>query len=178
METFSSAVISDIAIVLAVLESGNSVELPAMGYSMFPTLRPGDKVLVRPLDKGEVPVEGSVVVCLKKGVKAQRYSDATQQDDDIPSGGINDILVMHRLIGIKDRDSGNPIFITRGDSLPTADLPWTRSQLLGIAVSFERGRKEYAVKTVIVREWRYSFNRRLLWLKGMLKRTRASRLIT
>ena len=44
--------------VKAVLESGNSVELSAAGYSMFPTLRPGDRVIVKPLAKGEIPVGG------------------------------------------------------------------------------------------------------------------------
>jgi hypothetical protein len=53
-----------IDVVLSVLESGHSVELPTRGYSLFPTLRPRDKVVVRPLSKGKFPERGSVVVLI------------------------------------------------------------------------------------------------------------------
>jgi len=131
----------DIGIILAVLESGHSVELPATGYSMFPTLRPGDKVIVRPLTKGELPKPGSVVV----------YKE-------------NSGFVMHRLVEIIGCDSGYVQFITRGDSMSEPDKPWPQQKLLGVANCYKRGNREYPVKTFVPGIWRYKFNRRLLWL--------------
>jgi signal peptidase I len=151
----STSITSDLGIVIAVLESGNSVELPATGYSMFPTLKPGDRVVVKPVMKGEVPTVGSVVVCLR---------------NDLTVEGQNDILVMHRLIEIKDRDSGNPQLITRGDSGSVADKPWPLKQLLGVVVSCKRRGREHLVKSFIPGERRYGCNRRVLWLVGKINR--------
>jgi hypothetical protein len=52
-------------ILITVLESGNSIELPATGYSMFPALRPGDKITVKPILNNILPQKGSVVVYIK-----------------------------------------------------------------------------------------------------------------
>ncbi len=131
----------DIGIITAVLESGHSVELPATGYSMFPTLRSGDRVIVKPLTKGKLPKPGSVVV----------YKD-------------NSGLVMHRLVEILDDDSCKQMFDTRGDSMIDHDKPWSQQQLIGIAVSYKRGKKEHLIKTFVPGTWRYYYYHRLLWL--------------
>ena len=69
MDTFSSDIAGnnltsdrDTGIIKAILESGNCIELPATGYSMFPALMPGCRVIVKPLPEGELPEPGSVVV--------------------------------------------------------------------------------------------------------------------
>jgi signal peptidase I len=72
-------------IIMAILASGNCIELPATGYSMFPTLLDGYQVTVKPFPEGVLPEPGSVVV----------YKD-------------NGIMVMHRLLEIADGDNGNP----------------------------------------------------------------------
>ena len=131
----------EIGIIKAVLESGHSVELPAEGYSMFPTVRPGDKVIVKPLTKGYFPKKGIVVVYVE-----------------------NSGLVMHRLVEIIGGDSGYVQFITRGDSMSEHDNPWPQQKLLGVANSYKRGNREFPVKTFVPGIWRYKFNRRLLWL--------------
>jgi len=131
----------DIGIILSVLESGNSVELQATGYSMFPTFRPGYRIVVRPLTRGEVPEPGCVVV----------YND-------------NGVLVLHRLIEVIDDGSGNTMFIARGDSLNVADKPFSREQLVGVAVSYKTGKKETSVRNYIPGQWRYRLNSRMLWL--------------
>jgi len=77
------------------------------------------------------------------------------------------VLVMHRLIEINE-DSGKLLFITRGDSRKEPDKPWTREQLLGIAVSYRYFKKSHSVNTFIPCGLRYIFNRRLLWLAGKL----------
>lgn len=137
----------DVEIILAVLESGHSVELPATGYSMFPTLRPGDRVIVKPLTQEDLPQKGSVVVYIE-----------------------NSGFVMHRLVEITRSGSGHTQFITRGDSMPEPDKPWHQQKLLGVAVSYKRGKREYTVKSFVPDIMRYKFNRRVLWLYNMLKR--------
>ena len=132
---------------MAVLESGNSVELPATGYSMFPTFSPGRRVVIRPLSKGELPSEGDVVVCR-----------------------VNNALIMHRLTGITSDDTGNTMFITRGDSRMENDQPVSSEQLIGVAVLYKSKGKEYAIKTSIPSAWQYRFNARLLWVYGKMKR--------
>lgn len=137
-----------IGLIMTVLESGHSVELPSTGYSMFPTLKPGDSVVVKPMTAGEFPKPGSVVVYIE-----------------------NNVLVMHRLVEINNNDSGNQMLITRGDSGRESDKPWHQEQLIGMAISYKRRRKEHSIKTFTPGACRYLFNHRLLWVfnKVMLK---------
>jgi signal peptidase I len=153
VDTFSSGTAGnnnsddrEIDIITAVLESGNSVELPATGYSMFPTLRPGNRVIVKTLPKGALPDPGSVVV-YKHG----------------------DILVMHRLLEITE-DNVNLQFVTRGDSRMESDKPWTQQQFLGVAVIYKGINREYPINTFIPPAWRYKYNCCLLWLYLIIKR--------
>lgn len=155
----------EIGIIKAVLESGHSVELPATGYSMFPTLRPGDKVIVKPLTKGKLPEKGSVVVFVDYGITAQQLNGAMDQ-------GNNGALVLHRLIGMTSEDHNNPLLITRGDSMAETDKLWPLQNLLGVAESFKRGIREHPVKTFVPGILRYKLNLRLLWLFYKLKRVR------
>jgi signal peptidase I len=150
-------------IVLTVLESGNSVELTASGYSMFPTLRRGDKIVVKPLRKEELPIPGNVVVFLENGSTAQQHNSITDEQH-------NDKLVLHRLVEIKVDDSGNPLLIARGDSAMKPDNPWTLQQLIGKAVSYKRDKKEYPIKTFIPGILRYLFNYNLVWMINKLMR--------
>ena len=140
-ENIGNSLNSKIGIIKTVLDSGNSVELPANGYSMFPTLRPGDRIIVKPFGKGELPNPGRVVVYYDKGV-----------------------LVMHRVVEIKNDDSGNSLLITRGDSARETDKPWRQEQLLGSAISYKRRRKEHLIKAFTPGVWRYLFNHRMLWV--------------
>jgi signal peptidase I len=124
-----------IGVLMVVLESGNSVELTATGYSMFPTLKPGDRVIVKPFRNGELPISGSIVV----------YRDGNE-------------LIIHRLIEIKTLPGKNG-FITRGDSRNENDRPQALQQLLGVAVSFKRGGREYPIKSFIINNLHYLVNR-------------------
>ena len=136
----------DIDIIMAVLESGNSVELNATGYSMFPTLRPGDKVIVKPFPEGEIPKPGSVVV----------YRD-------------NNSLVIHRMVEIQN-NNGEYIFITRGDSRMGNDLPLGRQKLIGQAVTYKRGEKVQQVKNIVPGRINYKFNWFALWFYFKIKK--------
>jgi signal peptidase I len=134
-------------IVTAILEKGNSVELAAAGYSMFPTFRPGDRITIKLLNESDPPKPGNVVV----------FED-------------NSVFVMHRIVKMVNNDAGIQTFITRGESSPESDKPWLQQQLIGIAVSFKRNNKVHTVKTLIPGGWRYLFNRRLLWIINKCKR--------
>jgi hypothetical protein len=125
-------------IIMAILASGNCIELPATGYSMFPTLLDGYQVTVKPFPEGVLPEPGSVVV----------YKD-------------NGIMVMHRLLEIADGDNGNLQFITRGDSRLEPDKPWAQKQFMGVAVSYKESKREHAIRTFLPPAWRYKFNNRL-----------------
>jgi signal peptidase I len=164
--------VAGIDVVVSVLESGHSVELPATGYSMFPTLRPGDRVVVKPLLKGEVPGKGSVVVFIDDGATAQGWNGITAQSSGHRAQGKEptSIMVMHRLIEIISDDSGQTLFITRGDSGTDPDKPWPQQQLIGVAVSFKRRKQEHFVNICIPTAWRYKYNRRLLWVFSRIER--------
>jgi hypothetical protein len=138
--------IQDMDIVLAVLGSGHSVELPAIGYSMYPALKPGYKVTVAPFDEMKAVV-GNVVICK------------------------SDSLVMHRLIKIIIDDSGKPIFTTRGDCRKENDFPWQAGSIVGVAATYKTNGKVYPVKSFLPGNLNYHFNYCLLWIFLMLKKT-------
>jgi hypothetical protein len=155
-----------VEIVLTVLESGNLVELTASGYSMFPTLRQGDKIVIRPLRKEELPIPGNVLVFLEN-------ISTIQQDNGITAEQHNNKLVLHRLVEIKVDESGNQLLIARGDSALKSDNPWLPRQLIGIAESYKRGEKEHPVKTSSPGILRYLFNHNLVWMVNKLMRIRS-----
>jgi signal peptidase I len=136
-----------IELIKAVLESGNSVELPASGYSMFPTLRPGDKVLISPVTENIPPVPGDILII---------------KDDNI--------LVLHRLIEIRKDIEGNIVFITRGDSMNESDSPARGDQIVGIVYSFRRNNKRRSLRCRNPTKHGYNLNRVRLWIWGKVKR--------
>ena len=133
--------------VLVVLRSGKSVELAATGYSMFPSLRPGDRVIFKPLVKKEIPEPGNIVV----------YRD-------------NSGLVIHRLIKVIPDNKGNHAFMTRGDARPENDRIICADQILGVAFKYKRNRKEHALKDFIPSKIRYNLNHLYLWIFTRFKR--------
>ena len=126
--------------IISVLESGNSVVLPATGFSMFPALRPGDLVHVRPFLKDEKPQIGNVLV----------FRD-------------NDQLIVHRLVKFLQNEEGKDCFEARGDSRPASDKILPVQQIIGLAVSFKRAGKENTLKGVNPGKFRYMVNRSALW---------------
>jgi signal peptidase I len=136
-----------IGLIKAVLESGNSVELLTSGYSMFPTLRPGDKVLVSPISENISPVPGDILII---------------KDDNI--------LVLHRLIEIGKNNVGKTVFITCGDSMNESDSPVMGDQIVGIAGSFTRNNKRISLRRQIPTKQGYLLNRVKLWIWGKVKK--------
>jgi signal peptidase I len=138
---------TDILNIKAVLESGYSVELPATGYSMFPTLRPGDMVIINPVRPGDLPETGNIVVF-----------------------NTNSELVIHRLIETAEDNNGERIFITRGDCMKEKDIPLQISQIIGVAAKYKRSGNDHSIRAYIPGRYRYLYNRKLLWMYNKLKR--------
>lgn len=170
-----------IDVVLSVLESGHSVELPATGYSMYPSLKPGDRMVVNPLPVGALPMKGSVVVCVEgEGQRAEgrgRKAEGVRRRAEgagrrMKSSGLRaqgeerSVLVMHRLVEIKKDDSEKILFITRGDSISEKDLPWRQDQIIGAVESFTRNGRRCLVKKRIPLEMEYKINRWMLWIRN------------
>jgi hypothetical protein len=153
--------------IFSILSEGHSVELPATGYSMFPAIKPGERVVVRPVGKDEMPVRGTVLVFYENGATAQRRNGTKAEEH---SG----LFVMHRLIEVRKDEAENAILITRGDSLEWEDEPWQIDQLVGIAVSRKSGNKERKIKSFVPSGLRYRVNWWLLWGYGKWFRVSAT----
>jgi signal peptidase len=105
-----------------ILERGGVFRFRAHGSSMYPFIRDGDVVVVRPTDPAELKT-GDIVL----------YSFDS------------DRMVVHRIVGRRHADEG-VIFLTRGDSLRQSD-GWIRpSRVLGRVERLRRGRKNIWVK--------------------------------
>lgn len=99
-----------------VLRSFGSLQFPAIGRSMLPTIWAGDTLVVESVVPNQVRV-GEVVVVGRHGS-----------------------LCAHRVIGI-EADAENPRWITQGDALPVPDAPVSGNELLGrVAYVIRAGR--------------------------------------
>jgi signal peptidase I len=129
------------------LKQGNSAELSAIGYSMFPTLRPGDKALIKPFNNNKPAVPGIIIVARR-----------------------DNTLVMHRLIEISKDATGNTEYVTRGDSTTENDPSWQADQIIGLVEYCNRKGKKHKIKTTPLSKLNYRNHRRYLWLHSKFKK--------
>ena len=101
----SKKVLKDVAEKL--LGDGKSLRIPAEGYSMFPSIRPGNIILIDPVDDPDKLKPGDII--------------AWTRDSDI---------VVHRLIMIAER-KGQKRFVTCGDSSLGSDKPVSTARIVG-----------------------------------------------
>ncbi len=101
----------------AILGEERPVTITTGGYSMWPVIRPGDKVVIDPL-KGIIPSAGDIV--------------ALRRD-----GG----YVVHRVSEVIIRD-GRQLFCTQGDAVISPDEPSDAVMIAGIVRSIVRSGKE------------------------------------
>jgi len=100
----------------SLLRSG-SLRLKVNGWSMIPTIWPGDELIIKPTLPDEL-VPGKIVVFQR---------------------GAN--LVAHRLVGRRRRNSQDEQILTRGDALREVDAPVSTCDLLGeVGLIFRKGR--------------------------------------
>jgi len=95
------------------LRRGGVFRLRVLGSSMFPSIRSGDVISVKPIEPEAISI-GDVIF----------YQNA-------------DRFFAHRLVG-KNRVNGDPLFITRGDHLPFCEPPISTSQVLGKVVMIQK----------------------------------------
>jgi len=88
------------------LRAFGALHLTATGWSMLPSVRPGDTLMVEPAGLKEVRLGDIVVI---------------RQDGN---------LVSHRVISVLD-NAGERRIITQGDTSPVTDVPVCESELLG-----------------------------------------------
>ncbi|MFZ0816978.1 MAG: S26 family signal peptidase [Candidatus Sulfotelmatobacter sp.] len=103
-----------------VLRSFGSLRFAATGWSMLPSLWPGDTLVVNRIPPDQVDI-GDVVLVGREGR-----------------------LCAHRVIGMAG-DSHNPQLITQGDALPAPDRPVAKNELLGKVSYLIRAGKLIAV---------------------------------
>jgi ATP-binding cassette subfamily B protein len=105
----------------SIIEDDKVLVLKMKGYSMFPTLRPGDTGFV----------EKCFPDSLKKG--------------DIAVFRKGDSFVAHRIIGIGRNHVGKFLFTSRGDHNGFKDPEFDENQLVGKLSSFERNNRKYGL---------------------------------
>lgn len=87
----------------------------ALGRSMFPLIRNGDLVTIKAVNPEKLEI-GDIIFYKK-----------------------DDKYLLHRLIKINHEDL---LYCTKGDNLPSADLPINHEAILGILVSLKRNDHE------------------------------------
>lgn len=102
-----------------VLRSFGSLRFAATGWSMLPTIWPGDTLVVERVPPDQFRV-GDIALVGRKGT-----------------------LCVHRIICLPE--AGDGFWITQGDALQTPDHPVIESELLGLITRFIRSGKSMGV---------------------------------
>jgi len=144
----------------AILGEDRAVTITAGGYSMWPAIKPGDKVVIEPL-QGRLPAEGDAIAIGPQQDMAQVTGDGIvigPQQSSIPAAG--DIValrrdggyVVHRVTEVSDRE-GRSYFRTQGDAVTKADEPADISTIAGIVTEIMRKGKKMVPSRKIFPAW-------------------------
>lgn len=110
-DRLSYTVLKDIGFML--LAEGKTIRVRAEGQSMYPSIKSGSVIFIKPLEKDADPFPGEII--------------AWKRDSGI---------VVHRLISIY-KQKGQKYFVTRGDSSLAEDEPVLTEQIAGKVVRVE-----------------------------------------
>lgn len=116
-----------LALIRQKLDQQGAIDIPSVGYSMFPVIQTGDMCRFKPVDKGA--------------------SGGLQPGDILLFADSSDRLIGHRLLRAA-QFNGQEIYICKGDTNEFADDPVRRDRLLGILVSIERSNRRGQRKTI------------------------------
>ena len=116
------------ALVKEELDAGRAVRLTVPTASMWPTLWPGEAVLVRGVERPDELRLGDIVVgAWGKGWRA------------------------HRLIG-RRCEAGQALLVTQGDNSGAVDEAWPATQLVGVVVAVRRDEREFNLQSAWARQ--------------------------
>lgn len=105
MDVINNNIIKDTG--FSLLSEGMNIRVRARGYSMYPTIKPGNAILIEPINLKGIPKPGEII--------------AIKRDKG---------FVVHRLVRITIKD-GIRLYIARGDSNAYADNPVTIDKIAG-----------------------------------------------
>ena len=133
------------------VKEGRSVRIEASGYSMYPTIKPGNRIYIEEVKDSEALCPGDII--------------AWQREDDI---------VVHRLVHRYLHDD-DYYFISRGDSSRVTDMPVAFDDIIGVVSSIEAGNgKRVPARKELIRERQYWINSNKVWFllryKAVLRR--------
>jgi len=117
----------------AILGEDMTVTITAGGYSMWPAIRPGDKLVIEPL-QGRVPALGD-------GVAIEPLQNSIPAPGDIVALRRDGGYVVHRVTEVIDRE-GRSYFRTQGDAVTRHDEPADISIIAGTVHKLIRKGKE------------------------------------
>lgn len=98
------------------LDKGTSIRITASGYSMYPAIRPGNTIIIKPVEEEELKC-GSII--------------AWKREKD---------MVVHRLVLVYESEN-KKYFITRGDSCRSLDRPVTHDMIAGRVEAIYKGHR-------------------------------------
>ena len=128
------------------LDKGTSIRITASGYSMFPAIRPGNTIIIKPVPPDELKC-GMII--------------AWKREKD---------LVVHRLVLAYEAD-GEKYYLTRGDSSRSSDKPVTIDMIAGRVEAIYKGHRLLRpVKIHPISERRYRLNRIITFLLRYINR--------
>lgn len=108
------------SLAVEMLNDANDLQYQTMGWSMYPTMRPGDTAIVCAVKPDDCSL-GDILV-----FKSDQH------------------LIAHRLVEIRYID-GKRFFITRGDNNRFLDKPFSETYLLGRIQTFKRGNRNISM---------------------------------
>jgi hypothetical protein len=109
------------------LDAGCTVCLTIPTASMWPTLAPGDAVLVRAAHPDQPRVGDIVVGPWGEGWRAHRLIDRRQ-------------------------NAGQALLVTQGDNIGVADEAWPEQQLVGVVVAIRHGQRQIDLQSARARQ--------------------------
>lgn len=128
------------------LDKGTSLRIEASGYSMYPAIRPGNIIIIKPVPWEELKC-GMII--------------AWKREND---------MVVHRLVLAYESD-GRRYYITRGDSCRSSDKPVTGDMVAGRVEAIYKGHNLIRpVKIHPIPERQYNINRLRIVLISYLNR--------
>jgi signal peptidase I len=133
------------------LSEGKTLKIKAEGYSMYPAIKPGSVIHIKPIKPGDLPEPGEIIAWKRE------------------SG-----LVVHRLVRIV-REGNETLYVTRGDGTMNEDPPVSAEQIAGRVRQIEYGGKRRDMKSGRAGKPNYAWNRLRVVL--LMKITRLARIL-